>query len=146
MNGQTNNTSLTPNTPINTDKIEWTCVSWFNKISDSVANKTCRFLGITVAALASVFTFIPSLAADLGYATKRLYDRKINTPPTPIQNLMPSNDSELPSVREISPSDPDYAGYVQDFLTGDMPDDDSDYTFYTDMSISSRTESFKSSL
>ena len=89
MNGQTNNASLTPNT----DKIEWTCVSWFNKISDAVANKTGRFFGNTVAAIATVFTFIPSLAVDLGYATKRLYDRKVNTAPT--QNLMPSNGSDL---------------------------------------------------
>ena len=106
MNGQTNNASLMLNTPINTDKIEWTCVSWFNKISNAVtnktgyffgntvANKTGRLLGNTVAALATVFTFIPSLAVDLGYATKRLYDRKVNTAQTPTQNLIPSNVSE----------------------------------------------------
>ena len=94
MNGQTNNTSLTPNTPINTNKIEWTCARWFNKTSNTVANKTCRFLGLAVAASAAVFTLIPSLAVDLGYAIKRLYNRKINTPQTPIQNFMPSNDSE----------------------------------------------------
>ena len=110
MNGQTNNASLMLNTPINTDKIEWTCVSWFNKISNAVtnktgyffgntvANKTGRLFGNTVAALATVFTFIPSLAVDLGYATKRLYDRKVNTAPT--QNLMPSNGSERRSNRD----------------------------------------------
>ena len=94
MNGQTNNASLMLNTPINTDKIEWTCVSWFNKISNAVTNKTGRLLGNTVAALATVFTFIPSLAVDLGYATKRLYDRKVNSAQTPTQNLIPSNVSE----------------------------------------------------
>ncbi len=94
MNGQTNNASLTPNTSINTDKVEWTFVSWFNKTSNAVANKTCRFVGITVAVLASVFTLIPSLAVDLGYAVKRLRDRTIKTPQTLIQNFIPSNDSE----------------------------------------------------
>lgn len=106
MNGQTNNASLTPNT----DKIEWTCVSWFNKISNAVANKTGRFFGNTVAALATVFTFIPSLAADLGYATKRLYDRKFNTAPT--QNLIPSNGSE----RRSNPAHPYLNEPLQDEL------------------------------
>ena len=94
MNGQTNTASLTPNTSTNTDKFEWTCVSWYNKISTAVTNKSCHFLGVAVASFAGIFTFIPSLAVDLGYATKRLYDRKTNTPPNPIQNFMSSNGSE----------------------------------------------------
>ena len=102
MNGQTNNTSLTPNTPTNTDKFEWTCVSWFKKISNAVGNKTCHFLGVTVAASAAIFTFIPSLAVDLGCATRRLYDRKINTLPTLTQNFMPSNNSEQAALHDPS--------------------------------------------
>ena len=112
MNRQANNTNLTPNSTINTDKIEWVCVSWFNKTSNAVANKTCRFLGIAVAALAAVFTFIPSLAVDLGYAIKRLYDRKINTPPTPIQNFMPSNDSEHAALPDPSTLGTTHLSYV----------------------------------
>ncbi|WP_422491019.1 hypothetical protein [Endozoicomonas sp. ALE010] len=56
---------------------EWTCVSWFKKISDAVASKTSRFFGRVVAAVVTVVTFIPSLGVDLVYAAKSLYDRKI---------------------------------------------------------------------
>ena len=102
MNGQTSNTSLVRNTPINNDKIDLTCVSWFKKISNAVGNKTCRFLGVAVAASTTVFTFIPSLAVDLGRAIKRLHDRKINTPPTLTQNFMPSNNSEQAALHDPS--------------------------------------------
>ena len=94
MNGQTNNACLTPNTPTNTNKFEWTCVSWFNKTSDAVTNRSCRFLGVAVASFAAFFTFIPSLAVDLGYASKRLYDRKIKTPPASLQIHIRSTGSE----------------------------------------------------
>ena len=127
MNGQTGNTSLMPNTPINNDKIELTCVSWFKKISNAVGNKTCRFLGVTVGASAAVFTFIPSLAADLGYAIKRLYDRKINTPPTLTQNFTPSNNSEQAALH-----DPSTLG-----TTDLIPDPDLGSTYHTVVSQSS---------
>ena len=109
MIGQTNYTGLMPNTP---NKIEWTCVRWFNKTSNAVANKTCRFVGITVAVLASVFTLIPSLAVDLGYAVKRLHDRKINTPPTLTQNFMPSNNSGQAALHDRSTLSTPHSSYV----------------------------------
>ncbi|WBA83169.1 hypothetical protein [Endozoicomonas sp. GU-1] len=65
------------NSPQNAPNSEWTCVSWFKKISDAVASKTSRFFGRVVAAVLSVATFIPSLGVDLVYAAKSLYDRKI---------------------------------------------------------------------
>ena len=127
MNGQTINTSLVRNSPINNDKVELTCVSWFKKISNTVGNKTCRFLGVTVAASAAVFTFIPSLAVDLGRAIKRLHDRKINTPPTLTQNFMPSNNSEQAALH-----DPSTLGTI-DLI----PDPDLGSTYHTVVSQSS---------
>ena len=112
MNGQTNNTSLTPNTPINTNKFEWTCVRWFNKTSNAVANKTCHFLGVTAAASVAIFTHIPSLVVDLGRAIKRLHDRKINTPPTLTQNFMPSNNSEQAALHDPSTLGTTHSSYV----------------------------------
>ena len=149
MNGQTINASLKPNTPINTDKIEWTFVSWFNKTSNAVTNKTCRFVGITVAVLASVFTIIPSLAADLGYAVKRLYDRKINTPQTPIQNFMPSDGSKFPTVPGQGLPNPDLRGHIQDMIHVEIPDDTSDSSLFSAVSQFASTylgTSFKSKL
>ena len=96
MPGQTVNASpeiMTLNTPNNIHRSEWTCVSWFNKISDAVASKTCRFFGYAVATVVSVITFIPSLAVDFGYAAKRLYDRNITKPQTPISNQVSANGS-----------------------------------------------------
>ncbi len=131
MNGQTINASLTTNTPFHTDKIEWTFVSWFNKTSNAVTNKTCRFVGITVAVLASVFTIIPSLAADLGYAVKRLYDRKINTPQTPIQNFMPSDGSKFPTVPDqVGRRNPDYPYFNEPFIGYVRPNSPDD-TYYS---------------
>ena len=127
MNGQTNNASLTPNTPTNTDKFEWTCVSWYNKISNAVTNKSCHFLGVAVASFAGIFSFIPSLAVDLGYATKRLYDRKTNT--TPIQNFIPSNGSK-------SRQNPDYPYRNHPFKVY-KHDDTIYYSVYSQDSISS---------
>ena len=127
MNGQTSNTSLVRNTPINNDKIDLTCVSWFKKISNAVGNKSCHYLGVTVAASAAVFTFIPSLAVDLGHAIKRLYDRKINTLPTLTQNFMPSNNSEQAALH-----DPSTLG-----TTDLIPDPDLGSTYHTVVSQSS---------
>ena len=127
MNGQTSNTSLASNTPINNDKFELTCVSWFKKTSNAVGNKTCRFLGVTVAASVTIFTFIPSLAADLGRAIKRLNDRKINTPPTLTQNFKPSNNSE-----QAVHHDPSTLG-----TTDLIPDPDLGSTYHTVVSQSS---------
>ena len=104
MNGLTNNASLTPNTPTN-NKFEWTCVSWYNKISNAVTNKSCHFLGVAVASFAGIFTFIPSLAVDLGCATKRLYKRKIKTPPASLQIHIRSTGSEhdgLPNLKSLA--------------------------------------------
>lgn len=89
---------------LNTHKSEWTCVSWFNKISDAVASKTYRFFGYAVATLVSVITFIPSLAVDLGYAAKRLHHRKITKPQTPVQNHMLSSGSQTPISNQVSGS------------------------------------------
>lgn len=59
MTGQTVGASPTLNMPNNTHGRDWACVSWFNKISNTVANKSCRSLGVAVAALVFVITFIP---------------------------------------------------------------------------------------
>ncbi|WP_257297308.1 hypothetical protein [Endozoicomonas sp. YOMI1] len=86
MTGPTaGNPALNP--PRNARNNEWTCVRWFNKISDAVASKTCRFFGRAVAAVVTVVAFIPSLAVDLVYAAKSLYDRKITIHQTPAPNL-----------------------------------------------------------
>ncbi|WBA83168.1 hypothetical protein [Endozoicomonas sp. GU-1] len=71
----------------NAQNNEWTCVSWFKKISDAVASKTSLFFGRVVAALVTVVTFIPSLGVDLVYAAKSLYDRKITKLQAPAPNL-----------------------------------------------------------
>lgn len=102
MNGQTNNASLTSNTPTNTDKFQWTCVSWYNKTSNAVTNKSCHFLGVAVASFAGFFTFIPSLIVDLGCATKRLYDRQIKTPPTSVTVQVQTTDSKSVDTSKLS--------------------------------------------
>ncbi len=94
----------TQNTPQDAQKSEWTCVSWFNKISDAVANKTCHFFGRAVAAVVSVVAFIPSLAVDLGYAVKSLYDRKIAKSQTPVQNQMPAANGSQTPVQSQAPA------------------------------------------
>ncbi|MGO0306376.1 hypothetical protein ACTL6P_07135 [Endozoicomonas acroporae] len=71
----------------NAQNSEWTCVSWFKKISDAVASKTSRFFGRVVAAVVTVVTFIPSLGVDLVYAAKSLYNRKITKLQDPAPNL-----------------------------------------------------------
>lgn len=113
MNGQTNNTSLTPNTPTNTNKFQWTCVSWFNKTSNAVTNKSCHFLGVAVASFAGFFTFIPSLVVDLGYATKRLYDRKIKTPPTPVMVQIQTTGSKHADIPDPSALAKIHADYTR---------------------------------
>ncbi|MBO9496159.1 hypothetical protein J7438_19030 [Thalassotalea sp. G20_0] len=86
MTGPTaGNPALNP--PQNAHNSEWTCVSWFKKISDAVASKTSRFFGHVVAAVVTVVTFIPSLGIDLVYAAKSLYDRKITKLQAPAPNL-----------------------------------------------------------
>ncbi|WP_257264014.1 hypothetical protein [Endozoicomonas sp. ONNA2] len=80
--------------PQNKENSEWTCVSWFKKISVAVASKTSPFFGRVVAAVVSVVTFIPSLAVDLVYAVKSLYDRKIAKPQTMVQNQIPGSGSQ----------------------------------------------------
>lgn len=79
------------NMPEGTRSTEWTSVSWFNKISDIVASRTSRCFGHIVATVVSVGAFIPSLAADLGYAVKGLYERKMGKSQPPAQNHMQSN-------------------------------------------------------
>ena len=116
MNGQTNTASLTPNTPTNTDRFEWTCVSWYNKISNAVTNKSCHFLGVAVASFAGFFTFIPSLVVDLGYATKRLYDRQIKTPPTSLRVQVQTTDSKSVDTSKLSAA----AGVHVDHLRGNV--------------------------
>ncbi len=84
---------LIGNPALNTDqttvKRKWTCASWFDKISEAVASKTSRFFGRAVAAVVSVVAFIPSLAVDLVYAVKSLYDRKVTKPQTMTENQLP---------------------------------------------------------
>ncbi len=107
MPGQTINASpaiMTLNTPNNNHRSEWTCVSWFNKISDAIASKTCRFFGYAATTVVSVITFIPSLAVDLGYAAKRLYDRNITKPQTQIPNEVSANGLQTPTLRKIPES------------------------------------------
>ena len=133
MNGQTNTASLTPNTPTNTDRFEWTCVSWYNKISNAVTNKSCHFLGVAVASFAGIFTFIPSLAMDLGYAVKRLYDRKINTPHTPVQNFMTSDGSNHLNSDQ-GPTNPSFTSYIEYQLQHKFPFTD-EVSNYSDRSF-----------
>ncbi len=79
------------NMPEGTLSTEWTSVSWFNKISDIVASRTSRCFGHIVATVVSVGAFIPSLAVDLGYAVKGLYERKMDKSQTPAQTHMQSS-------------------------------------------------------
>ena len=133
MNVQTNTASVTPNTPTNTDKFEWTCVSWYNKISNAVTNKSCHFLGVAVASFTGFFTFIPSLAVDLGYAVKRLYDRKIKTPQTPVQNFMTSDGSKRPNS-DRDPTKPIFISNIGSHLQYNYP---AEVSSYSDRSFSS---------
>ena len=154
MNGQINTASLTPNSSANPDKFEWTCVSWYNKISNAVTNKSCHFLGVAVASFAGIFTFIPSLAVDLGYAVKRLYDRKINTPQTPVQNFMTSDGLNPPNPGQDHPNN-DFKSYIRSTIQCGFPffDEVSDYSDkpflsaqsqYTTYSDSESEHSYKS--
>ncbi|WP_257264015.1 hypothetical protein [Endozoicomonas sp. ONNA2] len=72
----------------NAENNAWTCVSWFQKISDAVASKTSRVFGRVVATVVSVVAFIPALAVDLACAAKSLYDRKITIHQTLDPNLL----------------------------------------------------------
>ena len=82
------------NSSQNAQNNEWACVSWFNKISEAIASKTSRFFGRVVAALVSAVVFIPSLAVDLVFAVKNLYDRKITKHKTMVQNQVPGSGSQ----------------------------------------------------
>ena len=88
MQVETVSTSSEPiiaSNPQDTQKNGWTCVNWYNTVFEIVARKTSRIFGHMVAGFVSVFTFIPSLTADLKHAVFNLYDRKISRPETPIQ-------------------------------------------------------------
>ena len=60
---------------------DWTCQRWFNNIADKVSTKTHPYFGKFVAVATLPFTFIPSLACDLFYGAKSLYQRTITTAP-----------------------------------------------------------------
>ncbi|WP_422459364.1 hypothetical protein [Endozoicomonas sp. ALB115] len=84
-----------------TEKHKWTCASWFNKISEAVASKTSRFFGRAVAAVVAVVAFIPSLAVDLVYAVKSLYDRKVTKPQTMTENQLPVSRTQTTTQNPI---------------------------------------------
>lgn len=83
MKGQSVGASQTPVTlngqQVN-KKSRWTCVNWYNNISEMTARKTSGFLGHAVAGFTLVVAFIPSLTIDFGHAVIKLYDRKISKP------------------------------------------------------------------
>ncbi|MBO9483254.1 hypothetical protein [Salinisphaera sp. G21_0] len=83
------------NSPQNAQNSEWTCVSWFKKISDAVASKTSRFFGRVVAAVVTVATFIPSLGVDLVYAAKSLYDRKVTNLQAKVEWIRDIHDGDV---------------------------------------------------
>nr|MDT0253305.1 hypothetical protein [Endozoicomonas sp.] len=74
----------------------------FNKVSDTVASKTCRFFGRFVAAITFPITFVPALFYDTGLAIKSLYNRKVSKLETPIQNQMSEKGSQTPEVKTQS--------------------------------------------
>ncbi|WP_257294940.1 hypothetical protein, partial [Endozoicomonas sp. YOMI1] len=98
-----------------------------NKISEAIASKTSRFFGHAVAAVVSVVTFIPSLAVDLAYAAKSLYDRKITKLQTPAPNLPVIPEAKVQWPRYIHDDDvkatmENYDRFLADNLK-DHPDD-----------------------
>lgn len=64
---------------------DWTCKRWFNNIADKVTAKTHQYFGKFVAVATLPFTFIPSLACDLFYGAKSLYQRTVSKAPVQSQ-------------------------------------------------------------
>ena len=81
---QTPRQTATSGTTQNVNR-DWTCKRWFNNIADKVAAKTHQYFGKFVAVATLPFTFIPSLACDLFYGTKSLYQRTVSKAPVQSQ-------------------------------------------------------------
>ncbi|USE35045.1 hypothetical protein [Endozoicomonas sp. SCSIO W0465] len=88
----------------NTQNSEWTCVSGFNKIPDTVARQTSPFFGHAASAVVSDAILPPSLAVDPAYAIKPLHDRKIAKPQTMTQNQIPGNGAQTPVQNQLPSS------------------------------------------
>ena len=80
---------------------DWTCQRWFNNISDKVSTKTHQYFGKFVAVATLPFTFIPSLACDLFYGAKSLYQRTVSK--APVLNHVATG-STVPSTSESNTS------------------------------------------
>ena len=80
---------------------DWTCQRWFNSIADKVSTKTHPYFGKFVAVATLPFTFIPSLACDLFYGAKSLYQRTVSTAPAP-GHFSTGSSSSSPSGSDTS--------------------------------------------
>ena len=82
---------------------DWTCQRWFNSIADKVSTKTHQYFGKFVAVASAPFTFIPSLACDLFYGAKSLYQRTVSTAPV-LNHFSTGSTSASTSESNTSPT------------------------------------------
>ena len=81
----------------------WTCQRWFNNIADKVSTKTHPYFGKLVAVAMLPFTFIPSLACDVFYGAKSLYQRTVSTAPV-LSHFSTGSSSSPTSELNTSPT------------------------------------------
>ncbi len=82
---------------------DWTCQRWFNNIANKVTAKTHQYFGKFVAAAMLPFTFIPSLACDLFYGAKSLYQRTVSKAPV-LNHVSTGSTSSSTSESNTSPT------------------------------------------
>ena len=99
---------------------DWTCQRWFNNIAEKVSTKTHPYFGKFVAVATLPFTFIPSLACDLFYGAKSLYQRTVSTVPalnhfsTGSSSSSPSESNTSPTIDQLRQKSP----ALDDYITG----------------------------
>ncbi len=96
---QTPTQTATSGTTQNVNR-DWTCKRWFNNIADKVAAKTHQYFGKFVAVATLPFTFIPSLACDLFYGAKSLYQRTVSKAPVQSQVSTRSTPASRPEATQ----------------------------------------------
>ena len=85
---------------------DWTCKRWFNNIADKVAAKTHQYFGKFVAVATLPFTFIPSLACDLFYGAKSLYQRTVSKAPEQSQVSTRGTPASRPEATQCQSGNP----------------------------------------
>ena len=100
---QTPTQTATSDTTWNVNR-DWTCQRWFNSIANNVSAKTHQYFGKLVAVATLPFTFIPSLACDLFYGAKSLYQRAVSKAPVLNHAATGSSSSSTSESNTSSPT------------------------------------------